>query len=76
MSDLSPRGERRVTRAERVDRAYQLVVAGGVAGLAFVAMTVLAILNIVGWTLPVLTLIVAVLCFVLFQRTVAPQKKR
>ena len=60
------------SRRARERRAYQLVVAGGAAGVVTVAGALLAILGIVGWGLPVLALVVAVLCAVLFRRAVAP----
>ena len=54
----------------REKRAYQLVVTGGVAGAVFVVTTVLAIAGVMGGTIPVISLIVAVICLVMFRRTV------
>ena len=57
-------------RRAREQRAYQLAMAGGTAGVVGVVTAVLAIAGILGWTLPILALVVAVLCGVLFRRTV------
>ena len=54
----------------REKRAYQLVVTGGVAGAVFVVTTVLAIAGVMGGTIPVVSLIVAVICLLMFRRTV------
>lgn len=71
MSDLSPRGGNRLSRSAKQQRAYQLVVAGGAAGVATVAGIVLAAVGIIGFGIPLLTLVVAVICAVLFRRTVS-----
>jgi hypothetical protein len=49
-------------RRVREQRAYRLVVAGGVAGTVGVVGLVLAIAGVVGAALPILALIVAALC--------------
>jgi hypothetical protein len=69
MTDLSPRPNRTPRRA-REDRAYKLVVAGGVAGVIAVVTFVLAIVGVMGFGVPVLAAIVAALCTWLFRRTV------
>ncbi len=71
MSDLSRRPGSGLTRAQRRDRAYTLVVAGGAASLVAVAGVVLAVIDVVGAWLPILAIIVAVACFVLFRRAVS-----
>ena len=71
MTDLSPRPNRSPRRA-REDRAYKLVVAGGGAVVVAVVTFVLAIVGIIGFGIPVLAAIVAVLCGWMFRRTVAP----
>ena len=71
MSDLSRRPGNRLGRRQRLDRAYQLTLAGGTASAVFVVTAVLAVVGILGWSLPVLSLIVAVVCFLLFRRTVS-----
>jgi len=70
MSDLERRGGSRMTRKQRERRAYQLVLAtGGFSVVAVVGMVV-AILTPLGASLPILAAIIAVVCFILFRRTV------
>jgi uncharacterized membrane protein YkgB len=69
MADLERRSGRRLTRREREQRAYALTLATGGAGLVAVAGTVLAVLGIVGASLPVLAAIVTVVFLVLLRRT-------
>ncbi len=70
MSDLEPRSGRRLTRREREQRAYQLALAGGALGLVAVIGVILAALDIIGFGLPVIAAIVAVVCYMMFRRTV------
>ena len=70
MSDLEPR-RGRLPRHAREQRAYNLVMAGGAASLVFVAGVVLAIVGVVGAWLPILALLVAIACGVMFRRTVS-----
>ena len=69
MADIEKRGSYTL-RHVREKRAYQLVVTGGVAGAVFVVTTVLAIAGVMGGTIPVVSLIVAVICLLMFRRTV------
>lgn len=69
MADIEKRGSY-TPRRVRERRAYQLVVTGGVAGAVFVVSLVLSIVGAIGATLPVISLIVAVICVVLFRRMV------
>ena len=69
MADIEKRGSY-TPRRVRERRAYQMVVTGGVAGAVFVVSLVLSIAGVIGATIPVLSLIVAVICLVLFRRTV------
>lgn len=69
VANLDKRGSY-TPRRVRERRAYQLVVTGGVAGGVFVVSTVLAIVGVLGATLPVLSLIVAIICLVMFRRMV------
>jgi F0F1-type ATP synthase assembly protein I len=72
MSNLpSRRRGSSVSRSAREKRAFQLVVAGGSAAVVAVVALVLAIAGVVGSGLFFLALIVAVVCAVLFRRTVA-----
>jgi hypothetical protein len=72
VADIEKRGGY-TPRRVRERRAYQLVVTGGVAGAVFVVSLVLAIAGVLGATLPVVSLIVAIICLVLFRRTVGSQ---
>lgn len=69
MADIEKRGSY-TPRRVRERRAYQLVVTGGVASAVFVVSLVLSIAGLISGALPVISLIVAVICFVLFRRTV------
>jgi hypothetical protein len=71
MTDLSPRPSRTPSRRSREDRAYKLVLAGGVAGVVAVVTFVLAIVGITSFGIPVLAALVAVLCGWVFRRTVS-----
>jgi hypothetical protein len=70
MTDMTPRPNRTPRRA-REDRAYKLVLAGGAAAVVAVVTFVLAIVGVMGFGIPVLAAIVAVLCGWLFRRTVS-----
>jgi hypothetical protein len=69
MADIQKRGSYTPRRA-REQRAYRLVVAGGVAGTVGVVSLVLAIAGVIGALLPIVALIVAALCWVGFSRAV------
>jgi hypothetical protein len=71
MSDLARSSGGPPSRRSREQRAYRLVVAGGIAGAVAVVGAILAIVSAIGWALPVLAAIVAVVCLLLFRRTVA-----
>jgi hypothetical protein len=70
MSSLEPRGGggRRVSRAQKEQRAFQLVVASGVFGVLGVVGVLLAIVGVGGLGLPLLALVIAAVCAVLFRR--------
>ncbi len=70
MSDIERRGGSRLNREQRVDRAYKLVLASGAFGLIGVVGILLSIVGIMGATWPILSLIVAAICFMLLRRTV------
>ena len=63
MADLQKRGSYTPRRA-REQRAYRLVVTGGVAGAVGVVTLVLSFIGVMGATIPVIALIVAVICAV------------
>ena len=71
MTDLSPRPSRTPSRRSREDRAYKLVLAGGTAAVVAVVTFVLAIVNVLGFGVPVLAALVALVCGWLFRRTVS-----
>jgi ABC-type bacteriocin/lantibiotic exporter with double-glycine peptidase domain len=59
------------SRRAREQRAYRLVLAGGAAGAVAVVTFVLAVVGVLGFGIPVLAVIVAVVCALLFRRTVS-----
>lgn len=69
MSDLDRRSSR-VPRRSREQRAYRLVVAGGVFSAIAVVGFVLALVTSFSWGIPFLALVLAIVCGVLFRRTV------
>ena len=70
MSDIERSRGSRLTRKQREERAYRLVLATGAFGLIGVAGIVLAMLTAFGWGWPILSLIIAAICFMLLRRTV------
>jgi hypothetical protein len=66
--NLSPRGGSQLSRRQREDRGYKLVVGGGVAGVIAVVGAVLAVVGVLGWGLPFIAVIVAAVCAFLFRR--------
>ena len=70
MANLERRSSR-TPRSVREQRAYRLVMVGGVAWLLGAVGLVLAILGVMGAGLPLAALIVAAVCFFLFRRTVS-----
>lgn len=68
MSDLERRGDRRLTRREREDRAYKLVLGTGGFSLVAVVGAILAALTPLSATLPVLAAVFAIICFVMLRR--------
>lgn len=72
MADLTRRPGNRPSRAQRVQRGHNLVIAGGGAAAVAVVTGVLALIGVLGWGIPVLAVVVAVICALLFRRMVAP----
>jgi hypothetical protein len=68
---LAPSSGGPPSRRSREQRAYRLAVTGGVAGAVAVIGAVLAAVGVFGWGVPVLAAIVAVICLLLFRRTVS-----
>jgi hypothetical protein len=69
VSNLERSGSRLPRRA-REQRAFRLVVAGGVFGIVAAVTFVLAIAGVGGLGIPILAAILAVICVWLFRRTV------
>ena len=70
MSSLEPRPGRRLSRREREQRAYQLVLATGGLTLVAVVGAVLAVLDVIGGGIPLLAAVLAIVCFALLRRTI------
>ena len=70
MSDLERRSGSRPSRRQREQRAYTLVMAGGVFGLVAVVTGLLALFTSFGWGIPILAAVLAVVCVLLFRRAV------
>jgi hypothetical protein len=62
----------RLTRREREQRAYRLVLATGAFGALFVAALILSIVGVLGSGWAVLMAILAVLCGIALRRTLRP----
>jgi putative flippase GtrA len=73
VSDLSPRPSY-TPRRTREQRAYRLVVVGGVAGAVAVVGFVLAIAGVIGFGIPVIAAIVAVVAALWFRSVVSPRR--
>ena len=69
MANLERRSGRRISRRDREARAYRLTLATGGFTLATVVLFVLAIVGPLSMGLPILTAIIAVICFVLLRRS-------
>ena len=74
MSSLEPRRGSRMPRRQKQQRGYQLVVVGGGASVVAVVGFVLAIANVIGYGLPVIAVVVAVICFLMFRRLVGTSR--
>jgi hypothetical protein len=71
MSELEP-SRSRLPRRTREQRAYRLVLASGALGVVAVVGFVLAIAGVIGLGIPFLAAVLAVVCGLLFRRTVRP----
>ena len=72
MSVPERRSGSRLTRREREQRAYRLVLATGTFGVLFVAALVLSIAGLLGGGWAVLMAILAVISGILLRRTLRP----
>jgi hypothetical protein len=68
---LSPSSGGPPSRRGRERRAYQLVLVGSTAGVIAVVGLVLAAVGVMGFGIPFLAAIVAVVCGLVFRRTVS-----
>ena len=71
MSGLTPSSGGPPSRRSRERRAYQLVLVGSTAGVIAVVGLVLALVGVMSLGIPLIAAVVAVVCLVLFRRTVA-----
>jgi hypothetical protein len=69
MSDLERRSGARLSRREREQRAFRLVMASGALGAVAVAGFVLAFVGVIGFFIPVVAAVLAVICVLLLRRT-------
>ncbi len=69
MSDIERRRGSGLTRKQREERAYKLVLATGAAGAVAVVTAILAAIDLIGTNIPVLAAILAVIFFVMLRRT-------
>ncbi|HSO98786.1 MAG TPA: hypothetical protein VLP43_07525 [Solirubrobacteraceae bacterium] len=69
MADLERRG-RYTPRRAREQRAYRLLVVGGTAGTVGVVGLLLAIVGVTSAGWPIVALIIAAVCLVMFRGTV------
>jgi uncharacterized membrane protein YgaE (UPF0421/DUF939 family) len=67
---LSPSSGGPPSRRGRERRAYQLVLAGSTAGTVAVVGFVLALFDVIGFGIPFIAAIIAVVCVLIFRRTV------
>jgi hypothetical protein len=67
---LTPSSGGPPSRRGRERRAFQLVLVGSTAGVIAVVGFILAAIDVVGFGIPFLAAIVAVVCVLLFRRTV------
>jgi hypothetical protein len=70
VSNIQKRGSYTPRRA-REKRAYRLVVTGSVAGTIGVVGLVLSLAGLIGAGIPIVAIIVAVVCLVMFRSTTA-----
>jgi hypothetical protein len=70
MGALDKRGSY-TPKAVREKRAYRLILIGGVAGILGFVGIVLSFVGIIGAGIPILAIVIAVVCALLFRRTVS-----
>lgn len=70
MGALDKRGSY-TPKAAREKRAYRLILIGSVAGILGFVGIVLSFVGIIGAGIPILAIVIAVVCALLFRRTVS-----
>lgn len=70
VSELERRPSIRMSRRQREQRAFRLIVAGGASGALGAVGLVLAIFGVVGPGIPILLLVIAAVCAAILRRTV------
>jgi hypothetical protein len=68
---LSPSSGGPPSRRSRERRAYQLALVGGAAGVIAVVGLILAAVGVLGFGVPFIAAIVAIVCGLLFRRTIS-----
>jgi hypothetical protein len=68
---LSPSSGGPPSRRSRERRAYQLALVGGAAGVIAVVGIILAAVGVFGFGVPFIAAIVAIVCGLLFRRTIS-----
>ena len=68
---LSPSSGGPPSRRSRERRAYQLALVGGAAGVIAVVGLILAAVGVLGFGVPFIAAIVAIVCGLLFRRTLS-----
>ncbi len=68
---LTPSSGGPPSRRSRERRAYQLVLVGSTAGVIAVVGLILAAIDVIGFGIPFIAAIVAVVCLLLFRRSVS-----
>jgi hypothetical protein len=66
VSNIQKRGSY-TPRAAREKRAFNLVVAGSLSGFAGVFGVVFAAVGVIGWTFPILLIVLAGVCALMFR---------
>jgi hypothetical protein len=66
---LTPSSGGPPSRRDRERRAYQLVLAGSAAGTVAVVGFLLALFDVIGFGIPFIAAVIAVVCLLLFRRT-------
>ena len=69
MADIERSGGRRLTRAQREKRAYQLTLATGALAVAAVVGIILAVVGVIEFGLPILLAVLAGVSGLLLRRT-------